>query len=49
VAIISAVADGEVEVIQQNTGSARDPYDLDLNDGRWRIDNKRVLGWLRMP
>jgi hypothetical protein len=49
VAIISTVADGEVEVIQQNTGSARDTYDLDLIDGRWRIDSKRVLGWLRMP
>jgi hypothetical protein len=49
VAIISQVADGEVEVIQQNTGSARDAYDLDLVDGRWRIDSKRVLGWLRMP
>ncbi|MCC7501027.1 MAG: CHAP domain-containing protein [Flavobacteriales bacterium] len=49
VAIVSKVADGEVEVIQQNTGSPRDTYDLDLIDGRWRIDNKRVLGWLRMP
>lgn len=49
VAIISQLADGEVEVIQQNTGSPRDSHDLDLVDGRWRIDNDRVLGWLRMP
>ncbi len=49
VAIISAVADGEVEVIQQNTGHPRNTYDLDLNDGLWRIDSDRVLGWLRMP
>ena len=49
VAIVSQVGDGELEVIQQNTGSSRDTYDLDLIDGRWRIDNKRVLGWLRMP
>ncbi|MBK8499675.1 MAG: CHAP domain-containing protein [Flavobacteriales bacterium] len=48
VAIISKVGDGEVEVVQQNCGSTRDIYDLDLVDGRWRVDNKRVLGWLRM-
>lgn len=47
VAIISRVGDGEVEVIQQNTGSTRNTYDLDLIDGRWRIGNGRVLGWLR--
>jgi CHAP domain len=49
VAIISWVGDGEVEVIQQNTGSTRNTFDLDLNDGRWTIDSKRVLGWLRRP
>ena len=49
VAIISAVDDGEVELVQQNTGSTRVEYDLDLIDGRWRIDNIRILGWLRMP
>ncbi len=27
----------------------RATYDLDMNDGRWRVDNTRVLGWLRMP
>ena len=47
VAIISRVSDGEVEVVQQNTGSTRGTYDLDLIDGRWQIGNKRVLGWLR--
>jgi hypothetical protein len=49
VAIVSAVADGELEVVQQNTGSTRGSYDLDLNDGKWRVDSDRVLGWLRMP
>lgn len=49
VAIISRVSDGEVEVIQQNTGSTRGTYDLDMVDGRWRIDNARVLGWLSKP
>ena len=47
VAIISRVGDGEVEVVQQNTGSTRGTYDLDMIDGKWRIDSKRVLGWLR--
>ncbi|MBL8003334.1 MAG: CHAP domain-containing protein [Flavobacteriales bacterium] len=49
VAIISAVGNGEVEVVQQNCGRTRERYDLDLVDGRWRIDHDRVLGWLRMP
>ena len=47
VAIISRVGDGEVEVIQQNTHSTRNTYDLDLIDGKWWIGNTRVLGWLR--
>ncbi|HMC97264.1 MAG TPA: CHAP domain-containing protein [Flavobacteriales bacterium] len=47
VAIISRVEDGEVEVVQQNTGSTRNTYDLDRVNGLWRIDSKRVLGWLR--
>ena len=47
VAIISRVGDGEVEVIQQNTHSTRNTYDLDLIDGQWRIGSERVLGWLR--
>ncbi len=49
VAIVSAVKDGEVELVQQNCGSTRATYDLDLIDGRWRIDNERTLGWLRIP
>lgn len=49
VAIISRVQDGEVEVVQQNTGRTRGTYDLDLVDGQWRIGGARVLGWLRMP
>jgi hypothetical protein len=49
VAIISAVDHGEVEVIQQNTRSTRNTFDLDHTDGRWRIDNGRIAGWLRMP
>lgn len=46
VAIVSRVAHGEVEVVQQNTSDTRASYDLDLVDGRWHIDNDRILGWL---
>jgi hypothetical protein len=49
VAIISRTGDWQVEVIQQNCGSTRAAYDIDPEDGIWRIDNDRVLGWLRMP
>jgi len=35
-----------VEVVQQNTGSTRATFDLDLVDGRWRVDERRILGWL---
>lgn len=51
VAIISAVREGEVEVIQQNPGlfgDSREQYNLVFNDGTWSIENSRVLGWLRM-
>ncbi len=47
VAIISKVNDDEIEIIQQNTGESRNEIDLDYNEGKWRIDKSRVLGWLR--
>jgi surface antigen len=49
VAIVSAVEDGELEVVQQNTGSTRGNYDMAFVDGKWRVHSDRVLGWLRMP
>lgn len=49
VAIVSAVENGEVELIQQNTRSSRTTYDLDHTDGHFRIESKRVSGWLRLP
>lgn len=49
VAIVSEVRNGEVEVVQQNTGNTRDRYDMDLIGRKWRVDNRRVLGWLRRP
>lgn len=52
VAIVSEVVGQEgVEVIQQNPGafsSSRESMDLyEDGDGKWKIDNDRVLGWLR--
>ena len=52
VSIISKVTDNEIEIIQQNPGpfgSSRETYTLKNTDGKWRIDNPRILGWLRKP
>ena len=51
VAIISKVTDIGIEIIQQNPGPfspSRETFDLRrTKDDKWKIDNKRVLGWLR--
>ncbi|WP_294612842.1 CHAP domain-containing protein [uncultured Gilliamella sp.] len=50
VAIISKVSDSEIEIVQQNPGpnvSSRVTYALNFNNGLWKIDNYRVLGYLR--
>jgi hypothetical protein len=50
VAIVSRVSEHELEIIQQNPGpysSSRATFSLSSNDGKWRIGNERVLGWLR--
>lgn len=50
VAIISNVTDKEIEIIQQNPGSfskSREIFSLNSKDGKWIINNKRILGWLR--
>lgn len=50
VAIISNVSENEVEIIQQNPGAfgdSREIFSLSSNGNRWKIDNKRLLGWLR--
>ncbi|MDR0965331.1 MAG: CHAP domain-containing protein [Myxococcales bacterium] len=50
VAIISDVMENEVEIIQQNPGpfgKSRERFLLENSNGKWRIDNKRILGWLR--
>lgn len=50
VAIISKVTDNKVEIIQQNPGSidpSRETYKLTKTKGKWKIEKKKVLGWLR--
>ena len=50
VSIISEVNDEEIEIIQQNPGpfgDSREKYNLSYKDGKWKINNSRILGWLR--
>lgn len=50
VAIVSEVGKDFVKIIQQNPGansSTRDQYALVMKEQKWRIDNGRILGWLR--
>ncbi|MCO6507120.1 MAG: CHAP domain-containing protein, partial [Snodgrassella sp.] len=50
VAIIRKVSNNEIEIVQQNPGpyaSSRATYPLIYKDGLWKIDNFRVLGYLR--
>ena len=49
-AIISKVSQNEVEIIQQNPGpfsSSREVFEVKIHRENYKIDNKRVLGWLR--
>jgi hypothetical protein len=51
VAIISAVANDHIEIIQQNAGSnghSRAIYQLELNNHHWQLNEPRILGWLRI-
>ncbi len=47
VAIISEIGPDYIEVAQQNVSTyTRERYDLTFDNGRWRIRDARVLGWL---
>ena len=49
VSIVSRVNDNSIEVIQQNVFlNSREDYYLKFIDGKWKVDNERVLCWLRM-
>lgn len=50
IAIVSKVTDNEIEIIQQNSGplgKSRETYELEYENDKWKINNNRVLGWLR--
>ena len=50
VSIVSKVSDSEIEIIQQNPGAfgkSRATFTLSKTNGKWHIDNKQILGWLR--
>lgn len=50
VAIVSKVSDRKIEIIQQNPGAlelSRETYNLIKKDGKWKIEQDKVLGWLR--
>lgn len=48
--IVSKVTENKVEIIQQNPGpfgNSREKYDLINENGKWKIKNDQILGWLR--
>jgi hypothetical protein len=50
VAIISNITEQGIEIIQQNPGSfgkSRETLSMENENGKWKINNDRVLGWLR--
>lgn len=50
VAIVSKVEENSIEIVQQNPGpysESRANYTLAKVDGKWKIGNAQILGWLR--
>ncbi|QOG02287.1 CHAP domain-containing protein [Flavobacterium sp. MDT1-60] len=50
VAIISKVSQNKIEIIQQNPGpfsGSRESFTLENKNGYYKIENDRLLGWLR--
>jgi surface antigen len=50
VSIVSKVNENEIEIIQQNPGptsSSRATYDLTHKNGKWKVENSQIIGWLR--
>jgi hypothetical protein len=48
-AIVSQVAEAEIELVQQNPGpfgASREQIGLAQQDGKWHLEQRRVLGWL---
>ncbi len=50
VAIVSKVTDSIIEIVQQNAGifmNSRETFVLIYENGKWKINDEKVLGWLR--
>lgn len=48
VAIISKVEDDEIEIVQQNVGKdSRETIKLSFKNGKWKIKDSLLVGWLR--
>ena len=50
VSIVSKATERDIEIIQQNPGpfgDSREEYSLINENGKWKINNDRILGWLR--
>jgi surface antigen len=50
VAVISEVSENEIEIIQQNPGpfsNSRENFKLETQNGNYKIEAHRLLGWLR--
>ena len=50
VAIVSNVTGNEVEIVQQNPGptaKSRATFSIESQGGKWKINNERIMGWLR--
>lgn len=50
VAIVSKVSQNEIEIIQQNPGpfsNSRENFTLETQNGNYKIEAERLLGWLR--
>ncbi|CAD0002094.1 CHAP domain-containing protein [Flavobacterium salmonis] len=50
VAIISKISENEIEIIQQNPGpfgSSREVFAVKNQEGKYKIESSRLLGWLR--
>jgi surface antigen len=49
-AIVSKVTSRKIEIIQQNPGQfakSRKTFSIACKENKWKIKNKRILGWLR--
>lgn len=46
VGIVSNLDNNQIEIIQQNVASSRETFKLKVVDGKWKVMDSKVLGWL---